>query len=148
MGNSATSLLPGCYQPSTDSLVQTSVLPIRCDVIFGSPNLDCRGTGICKIMDHAGAQMPVGQDCRRAPALLSAINGGSVVCIRMFREQVCLNVYKNHLRKGVLELQEPCAMPATLANRIGLAGNRLGPGRFLVSESENGITIRIPVQAG
>lgn len=93
----------------------------RCDVIFGSPSASCRATGICKIMAYSptAAKTPAGQ-CRRTAAAFAPIVGNQGLRLFLFRELLCSDVWKNHLRRGYLELPEPFFIPASLRNHFSL----------------------------
>jgi hypothetical protein len=120
---------------------------VVCEVIFGSPNLDCRGTGVCKIMDHLERRPDPSEKCRRTPAFISAGQHKNLVVLRLIREFVCLNVYKNHLRKGFLEMEAPCLIPDSLVQTLGLSRNILEPGRYTIRESGGFILIQIGLSA-
>lgn len=120
---------------------------LRADVIFGSPKLECLGTGICKIVNYTNAQpIQLGKDCKRAPAFLRSNQDGSVLQILLFRELVCLNVYKNHLRSGVFDMPATCFVDADLAAELGLVSRTLAPGQYDIEEKENCFHINIRVQ--
>lgn len=120
---------------------------LRADVIFGSPKLECLGTGICKIVNYTNTKpIQLGKDCKRAPAFLQTNHDGSVLQIILFRELVCLNVYKNHLRTGVFNMSSPCVVGAALAAELGLTGRTLVAGQYAVQEKGNCFQISIRVQ--
>jgi hypothetical protein len=103
------------------------------DVIFGAPSADCRGTGICKIVAHG--TLPQGrkrETCRVSEALFTQGTGGKGVAMYLFRELLCINVYKNHLRGGVLTLTEPCHLPRSMVNYLKLNIHTLPPGNYPV----------------
>jgi hypothetical protein len=120
---------------------------LRADVIFGSPKLECLGTGICKIVNYTNAKpIQLGKDCKRAPAFLSSNQDGSVLKILLFRELVCLNVYKNHLRSGVFDMPATCLVDADLAAELGLTSRTLVAGKYEIQEKGNCFHINIRVQ--
>lgn len=103
------------------------------DVIFGAPSADCRGTGICKIVAHG--MLPQGgthSTCRQSEALFTKGTGGKGVVMYLFRELLCINIYRNHLRDGVLTLYEPCPLPLSMVNYLTLEIHALPPGEFPV----------------
>jgi len=120
---------------------------LRADVIFGSPKLECLGTGICKIVNYTNAQpIQLGKDCKRAPAFLHSNHDGSVLQLLLFRELVCLNVYKNHLRSGVFDMPSACFIDAELSAELGLNSSVLAPGKYEIVEKGNCFHINIQVQ--
>lgn len=132
-------------------LVQTLPAPeatfVRSDVIFGSPKLDCAGTGICKIM-HAktNALRRQAGHCRIAPALLQSSADGHSISITLERSSVCILAYKTHLRSGFLQLSEACKIDPVLVAALGLKHAHILPGNYAVIE--DGQIIRIQVQIG
>lgn len=50
------------------------------------------------------------------------------------RELLCVNLFRRHFRKGVLEMPEACPIPEELGSQLGLSGNALLPGRYAISE--------------
>lgn len=129
-------------QPMRETMSEKSM---SCDVVFGSPSNDCRGTGICKITartSRPGIQTP--RDCKTAKALFVSGEHGANLSMVFAREMICLHIWRNHLRKGVLTLQEPCKIPADIIRTIGLKFNTLRPGQYTVEELEGRYRIRFP----
>ncbi len=50
------------------------------------------------------------------------------------RELLCVNLFRRHFRKGVLEMPEACPISAELESQLGLSGKVLLPGRYAVAE--------------
>jgi hypothetical protein len=120
---------------------------ITAEVIFGSPNLGCRGTGICKIMDATRVETGISRTaCNRAPVFLAADETGKSVSLLLIREFVCLNIYKTHLRKGILEMASSCTLPTCLVEYLSLDSDTLAPGCYPIQESDGFIHIRINLQ--
>lgn len=112
-------------------------LSIQCDVIFGSPGADCRGTGICKITG-TNALSPVyrKQTCRATSAIAVRREEGRGISLIFFRSQLCIHLYRRHFWKGILKLDEPCALPPELRDSLQLDFQYVMPGRYSVCESE------------
>ncbi len=108
---------------------------MSCDVIFGSPSADCRGTGVCKI---SAKQTPTtitpNRDCKGTTGIFTSQNDGRAVSVVFFRELLCVNVLRNHLMKKTLDLREPCALPLGLITFLGLRIKRLEPGSYPIEE--------------
>jgi hypothetical protein len=108
---------------------------MSCDVIFGSPSADCRGTGVCKI---SAKQTPTSimpnRDCKATTGIFTSQNDGRVVSVVFFRELLCVNVLRRHLMSNVLELREPCPLPSSLITFLGLRIKRLEPGKYPIEE--------------
>jgi hypothetical protein len=121
----------------------TTVKSMSCDVVFGSPSNDCRGTGICKITARKSRpEVPVRRDCKTAKALFISGEHGANLSMVFARETLCTHIWRNHLRKGVLTLQEPCKIPVEITRSIGLKFNTLRPGQYAVEELDGRYRIR------
>jgi hypothetical protein len=134
--------------PDTKTNSKASSMPdlIRAEVIFGSPQLGCRGTGICKIA-HSLATYPFSQktDCRKALAYVGLSADGRCVQLMLHRSSVCIQIYKNHLRHGVLEMGQAVRIPAVLQRMLGASLNMLPAGRHEVRQTADGFLISIPL---
>jgi hypothetical protein len=103
----------------------------RCDVIFGSPSADCRGTGICKITAQAErSEEPKKSECKRTRAMISMDKVNGEVSLLLFPEFLCMNILRNQLRNGVLVMKEPCHLPSNLVASFGLETNEVSPGSY------------------
>lgn len=115
-----------------------STRQLSCDVVFGSPSADCMGTGVCRISARTGARSQASQrkqSCRSTVALLFPIEGGNGLSLVLTRAFLCTQLYKNHLRTGVLTLESPCKLPKDIANVLELKFNELPVGQFPIYES-------------
>ncbi len=106
---------------------------LSCDVVFGSPSVSCRGTGICKINAHNGnAGVGLKQTCRGTTALLVTLDNGKGIGMIMPRELLCVNILRNHLRHGLLRMEQPCPIPADIVAALGLQITALPAGIYPV----------------
>lgn len=119
---------------------------IRCDIVFGIPSQDCRGTGICKLTSDVFEVANQNKDCRRTTAFASRTADGKKLCLVFFRELLCVNLFRHHFRKGVLQMKEPCPLPPALIADLGLAGNMLLPGNYQIQEHEG--CYRVDISCG
>jgi hypothetical protein len=105
-----------------------------CDVVFGSPSMDCNGTGICKITGtNSVRHLHLKKDCRLTLGQIAALpNGG--VSLFFFREFLCIQLYRQHFHKGVLEMKEPCRIPSDIAKALALNAKKLLPGKYAVND--------------
>lgn len=152
-----TALPPGLLHP--ERLLDLSRLPgfghqadkfYRCEVIFGMPSADCAGTGICKIVVNrqAAAAPPRGKDCKSTSALF-AYNGDSrEFSLFLFRDLLCVELYRRHLRRGALELREPCRLPADLLAYFKLPRRLLRPGIYPIETRPGCYQVRFEPGAG
>jgi hypothetical protein len=116
---------------------------IRCDVVFGIPSQDCRGTGICKISSDVLALRHSNADCRRTAAFVGRGRGSDKVVLVFLRELLCTNLFRRHFRKGVFEMPEACPIPAELGSKLRLSGHFLLPGRYAISEKSGCFCVEI-----
>ena len=119
---------------------------IRCDIVFGMPSQDCRGTGICKLASEYEASLQLKNDCRNTVAFAGRAGEGNRVTLVFFREMLCTQLYSRHFRKGVLELPESCPLPDSLVENLQLKGCSLLPGNYTVTEQEG--CFRVDIACG
>jgi len=119
---------------------------IRCDIVFGMPSQDCRGTGICKLTSDVSAPLNLKNDCRNSVAFAGKGGEGDQVVLVFFRELLCSNLYSRQFRKGVFEMTEPCPLPVDLTEMLELKGNTLLPGRYAILEQDG--CFRITISCG
>lgn len=119
-------------------LVDTNSLKsLRCDVVFGSPSVGCRGTGICKLSANGFRKAAeLKQTCRGASALLISQDEGKAVSMILPRALLCINIVRNHLKNNELHLPEPCRIPPGIAAALGLQIKYLPSGTYPVIPSE------------
>lgn len=108
---------------------------LSCDVVFGSPNLGCRGTGICKLNANDGMRVaPLQQRCQSATGLLFSLDDGATAVLILPREFLCVNILRNHFRQGLLRMESPCRIPDSIATALGLKFSNLAPGSYPVNQ--------------
>ena len=108
---------------------------LSCDVVFGSPNLGCRGTGICKLNANDGVRAAgFQQNCKSASALFVSLDEGAGAALLLPRESVCINILRNHFRHGLLYMESPCSIPHNIVMALGLKFGSLAPGIYRVEQ--------------
>lgn len=108
---------------------------LSCDVVFGSPNLGCRGTGICKLNANDGVRAAnVQQSCRNAAALFVSHDDGAAAALLLPREFLCVNILRNHFRNGLLRMESPCRIPVSIVTALDLKFSSLAPGIYPVEQ--------------
>ncbi len=108
---------------------------LYCDVVFGSPAANCRGTGVCKISAHNNlSRRTQPARCRATVAALSAGENGRGATLLLVRELLCVNIVRNHLRHAQLVLNEPCPLPRNIVQKLKLTIHTLRPGIYPVKE--------------
>lgn len=123
----------------------------RCEVIFGMPSADCGGTGICKIVVNRttgnGAEQ-IKKDCKSTGALFARSGETGEFSMLLFRELLCTQLYRQHLRHGLLELHEPCRLPADMVAFLQLPVRTIGPGIFPIEVRQGYCQIKFNPTAG
>lgn len=103
-----------------------------CDVVFGSPSMDCNGTGICKINSTSSRQaLLLKKDCTLTTGVM-ATNPNGQVSLYFFRKFLCIHLYRQHFHRGVFVLNEPCTLPAEITKGLNIKGKALIPGQYKV----------------
>ena len=134
----ASMLIPARKSASflTSIIDQTDAL--QCDVVFGSPSADCRGTGICKITGtNAFSPLSLKKECRITQAMAVYQPEGQGISLYFFRSLLCTQLYRRHFWRGVLKMDESCPLPEELQGSLKTSYTQMLPGRYQVTE-ENG----------
>ena len=119
--------------PSTNS-VPAKVL--HCDVVFGSPSMNCNGTGICKITGTNSVKpLQMKKDCRLTFGQIAAGPKGKI-SLFFFREFLCIHLYRQHFRKGVLVMKEDCPLPSEFTHGLNIKGKNLLAGQYAIVECD------------
>lgn len=109
---------------------------IHCDVVFGSPSMNCNGTGICKLTSSKlNRPTALKRDCRMTFGQISATQEGKI-SLYFFREYLCIHLYRQHFRKGLLDMKESCPLPSGIAKSLKIKGKKLVPGKYAVLECD------------
>jgi len=117
---------------------------LSCDVVFGLPSADCRGTGVCRISARSsGSPTPYlrKERCQSTVGLLFPIEGGNGVSLLLTVGLLCTKLYKQHLRHGTLKIEEACPLPSEVIERLGLSINAIQPGAYTVQHAAGFIRI-------
>lgn len=108
---------------------------MHCDVVFGSPSADCRGTGICKITGTNGfAPLNYKKECKETSAILVERPDSQGITLIFFRTQLCTKLYRHHFWKSVLSMKETCNLPVELQNKLQVPYQQMLPGNYAVVE--------------
>jgi hypothetical protein len=135
-------LSPHQFRPLRETAETT--LQLSCDVVFGSPSDDCRGTGICRIsarVNHSPSPAARRQKCQSSVGLLFPIEGGYGLTMILTKAMLCTQLYRKHFRKGYLCLESPSTLPEELVDGLCLNFNELKPGIYPVTESSEFLRI-------
>lgn len=119
---------------------------IRCDIVFGMPSQDCRGTGICKITSDVFRSADQKKNCRHTIAFAGRTAGGNKISLFFLRELLCINLFRDQFRNGVFEMPEACALPEDMAAALNLQGSALMPGTYRIVEKDN--CFRVDIDCG
>lgn len=120
----------------TPSIIPHSTKVMHCDVVFGSPSMDCNGTGICKITGTNSIRpINLKKDCKLTFGQIASGPNGRV-SLFFFREFLCTQLYRQHFYKGVFEIKENCPMPQEISKGLNIKGQNLLPGNYAVVECD------------
>ena len=117
---------------------------LSCDVVFGSPSADCMGTGVCRITARTGNSPAVAErtrSCKSTVGLLFPIEGGKGVSLILTRTLICIQLYRAHVRPGILTLDNPCPLPKDVILKLGLKINELSIGKYPIQEGDRFLRI-------
>ena len=85
---------------------------------------------------------PSEKTAAKAPSgLLFPIEGGSGFAMILTRSMLCTQLYKTHLRHGVLKLDTPFSLPKDLTQSLGLTIHALPIGDYPIQEAEGFLRI-------
>ena len=142
-----TMLLAGNYIPVRKLELQSSTIlhqGIQCDVVFGSPSADCRGTGICKISGTNSFSIPTQQkECKTTKAVLVERPDKQGVTLIFFRSLLCSQLYRHHFWKGILTLHEACSLPLELSSQLEMPYRQMLPATYSVVEEAGYFRVEI-----
>ena len=119
-----------------------NILP--CEVVFGSPKMDCRGTGICKLTGYTGSVETVYKGCRKNPGFLIPFKDGEGLALVFRRELLCSRVLRTHFRKEALALKDDFPLPQNLMDKLGLHTKVLKAGTYRLESFGGHYFIRFP----
>lgn len=102
---------------------------IRCEVIFGSPSMDCRGTGICKIISTEEMTDTVGL-CARFPAYVSSRHDRPGLLIFFSKDQLANIEFSRHFTDNTLRMDEVCPLPELVRKGLKTNIRNLAPGSY------------------
>ncbi len=119
---------------------------IRCDIVFGMPSQDCRGTGICKLSSDLDTPPGMKKACRHTVAFAGRGIDENTVTLLFFRELLCIDLFRRQFRNGIFEMPESCILPRKLADSLGLTGSNLLPGQYRIKVQ--GSCFRVDVNCG
>jgi hypothetical protein len=110
---------------------------MNCDVIFGSPSADCRGTGVCKITARkSNERARTSNFCQGSPAIMTKAKNGNGIEVLLLREHLCINALRRHLSGSTFIVNEPYPLPAQIVGTLNLAFDTLLPGHYPIEKGE------------
>lgn len=127
--------------PEATTLLDQS---IHCDVIFGSPREDCRGTGICKITGTNNLIIfHQKKDCHLTQGVATNRPDNQGITLIFFRSMLCSSLYRHHFWKGILKMEEACVLPEEISKPLGLNFSRILPGEYTVTETSGYFKVEV-----
>ena len=114
-----------------------------CGVIFGSPRLDCAGTGICKL-DTAVRPPENGRKgrCRASRGFIATFDNGRSTALILPEAFLCARVWRNHLSAGILVMETPCPIPAIMTKKLRLKIKALPAGIYPLHRANEFVLIQ------
>ena len=101
--------------------------------------------GICKIVDRRfELSMRRTGRCDLAPAFLRISQDAGFVELILWKGMLCPNLYRKHLRQGILRLESACPLPDTFSPEA----RHLLPGVYAIQAFEKNFVVRIPFTLG
>ncbi|MFN0214650.1 MAG: hypothetical protein ACKVT2_10380 [Saprospiraceae bacterium] len=109
---------------------------LRCDVVFGSPSMDCSGTGICKLNTSWHQQsIPGSKNCQLTFGLAAARPDGGL-SLFFFPEFLCMQLYRKHFQKGILAMTEACPISSDISKKLNISATELLPGNYSIIQRD------------
>lgn len=105
-------------------LSTAEILP--CEVVFGSPQMGCRGTGICKLVGYGIQPSDIPRNCRRNPAFLVPTKDRSALALVFRRELLCANLLRTQFRNDQMTLKTSFRLPEALVEKVGIKALQAG----------------------
>ncbi|MBL7807206.1 MAG: hypothetical protein JNN28_05315 [Saprospiraceae bacterium] len=116
----------------------SSMKTIPSEVVFGSPTMNCNGTGICRISSMHSVQQDSGvSNCQKTVAQIVPGKNGKIT-LYFFRSMLCINLFRKHFYKGMLEMEDPCIIPNDLLQSLNIQTRTIQPGKYAITE-QNGV---------
>jgi hypothetical protein len=118
---------------------------LSCGVVFGSPRMDCVGTGICKLettFQTAVSEAKPNGRCRVTRGFIATLRGSAFAALLLPEVFLCARVWRNHLSEGLLVLDSACPIPATMTQKLGLKTKVLPPGIYPVQRVHGFVVIK------
>ena len=143
-----TALLACDFIPARDctipDLPSNPNLFLHCDVIFGIPSDDCRGTGICKITGtHSRNISGNSKHCQHATGMLIKKGEDAALTLLFPRHNLCSKLYKTHFWKGESTVEESYSLSDDLCVELGISSGQIPAGKYTVKESAGLVLIEL-----
>jgi hypothetical protein len=114
----------------------SGIMAIHSEVVFGSPAMNCNGTGICRISSMLSVRTDDGYGrCQRTLARIVPGEKGKITLF-FFRAHLCIQLFRKHFYKGMLEMTEPCEIPSELLEKLQIQTKTIQPGKYAILEKD------------
>jgi hypothetical protein len=108
--------------------------------------MNCNGTGICRIssLHSVRPEATIGA-CQKT---IAQIVPGELGKITLFfqRSMLCINLFRKHFYKGLLEMQDPCDIPAELLQKLNIQTRVIQPGKYAITEQDGVFRLELDCQ--
>lgn len=114
------------------------------DVLFGSPNKNCAGAGICKVTAPVAQEMSGDgrRGCNRAIALVRTDTSDSLV-FQFVKHSMCRKAISRYFGKGIFLVEDPFEFRQ---NYWSEGSRTIRPGLYPVMESKDYLTVRFKAE--
>jgi len=107
---------------------------LSCEVVFGSPRMDCRGTGICKLVGYSAVEADTPRSCRHNKAFLMPTRDGQCLALVFRQELLCARILRTQFRNEQLTLKESFRIPPIFIESLGLKKKFLKAGSYALEQ--------------
>jgi hypothetical protein len=59
---------------------------------------------------------------------------------------LCINLFRKHFYKGLLEMQDPCDIPAELLQKLNIQTRVIQPGKYAITEQDGVFRLELDCQ--
>jgi hypothetical protein len=131
------------HLPFFHSLSHGSV--IRCEIIFGSPSMDCRGTGICKIIsteeltDNARA-------CTRFPVSVALRPDEKGLLFLFSKDLLSDTAFSRHFQNGMLTMNGACPVPEFIRSGLKTDIQYLSQGCYQLLRDDEYVFLQVDTE--
>lgn len=118
---------------------------VCCEIIFGSPSMNCRGTGICKI---TSTEELTSLSCARFRAHITLRRDGHGLLVFFSKDQLADAAFSRHFPEDKLVMNEPCVVPEFIRTSLNTDIQYISAGRYQLQAEGTYVFISVDVCRG